>query len=375
MLTRWLAKCRKSTALSFLILTIFPCTILHAEDEKVLNIYNWSEYIGDKTIKKFEAETSIKVRYDSFDSNETLLAKMVAGRTGYDIVVPSADFGRIMLEGGLLQRVNKKELSNWSNLDPNILRMMNKLDPGNEYMVPWLGGSITVGYNVDLVKAALGNTPIPENPFELIFNPAYASRLAKCGISILDSASDVFPSALIYMGKNPYSRNVADYNAAASMLQNVRPHIGLFSSLGYITDIASGALCVSLGYSGDFNNARARAAEAGKKLNIATPLPPGGMQFGFESMVIPSDAPHAQNALKWINFILRPEIQAEITNKVMYTSPNIAARKFINTEILENTMTFPSDDYLKTKAFFYEMRNNDTRRTMTRLFTRFKTGI
>jgi putrescine transport system substrate-binding protein len=348
---------------------------VHAEEEKILNIYNWSEFIGETTVRKFEAETGIKVRYDNFDSNETLLAKMVAGRTGYDIVVPSADFGRVMMDGGLIQRLNKSALSNWNNLDPNVLRMMSKLDPGNEYMVPWLGGSITVGYNADIVKAVLGSTPIPANPFELVFNPVYAAKLAKCGISMLDSASDVFPSALIYLGKNPYSRVPADYNAAGTMLQSIRPYIGLFSSLGYITDLASGALCVSLGYSGDFSNAKARAAEAGRKINIVTPLPPQGMQFGFESMAIPGDAPHPQNALKWINFILRPEIQAEISNKVMYTSPNLPARKFIAAEVLSNTMIFPPEDYLKTKAFFYEPRIGDTRRVMTRLFTKIKTGI
>jgi putrescine transport system substrate-binding protein len=348
---------------------------VHAEEEKVLNVYNWSEYIAEDTVKKFEAETGIQVRYDNFDSNEILLAKMIAGRSGYDIVVPSSDFGRIMIDGGLMQKLDKPTLTNWGNLDPNILHMMSRLDPGNAYMAPWLGSSITVGYNLDKVKAALGETPIPANPFDLVFNPAYAAKLSHCGISMLDSASDIFPSALIYLGTNPYSRDAGDYSAAAAMLQKVRPFIGLFSSLGYNTDLANGNLCVAIGYSGDFNKARARAAESKNPVTIVTPLPPAGIQAGFESMMIPADAPHPQNAAKWINYILRPEVQAAITNKVMYTSPNLAARKFIRKEVLENPITFPPEDYMKSKMYFYEPRSSDTRRVMTRLFTRIKTGM
>jgi len=348
---------------------------VHAESEKILNVYNWAEYIGENTVREFEAETGIKVRYDNFDSNETLLAKMIAGRTGYDIVVPSSDFGRIMIEGGVVQKLDRKALTNWGNLDPAVMKLMSKLDPGNQYMVPWLGGSVSVGYNVDKVKAALGDKPIPANPFELVFNPVYTSRLKKCGISMLDSASDVFPSALIYLGRKAYSNNVADYNDAFNLLQAVRQDLGLFSYNGYISDLASGTICVALGYGGDFNNARRQAQAMGRGVKIEAPLPPAGVQFGFESMMIPSDAPHPENALLWINFILRPKVQAEITNKVMFTSPNLAARQFINADVLANPIAFPPDDYLASKAQFYELRRNDTRRVMTRLFTKLKSGI
>jgi putrescine transport system substrate-binding protein len=358
----------------FGLFAVLASSSVRAEAEKILNVSNWSEYIAEKTVRKFEAESGIKVRYDNFDSNEALLAKMIAGRSGYDIVVPSADFGRIMIDGKLVRRLDKVALSNWANLDPDMLRLLAKLDPGNDYLVPWLGGSVTVAYNVDKVKAALGGTPIPANPFELLFNPVYAGKLAKCGISLLDMASDVFPSVLIYLGKNPYSANPADYAAAAAQLQKVRPFIGLFNSLEYISDMASGSLCVAMGYSGAFNSARAKSAEARNKVNIATPLPPGGMAFGFDTMLIPADAPHPQNALKWINFILRPDIAAEIANEVMCTSPNRAARKFIKADLLNDPMTFPPEDYLKNKQFFYELRSNETRRVMTRLFSKLKTG-
>jgi putrescine transport system substrate-binding protein len=346
-----------------------------ADEDKVLNVFNWSEYIGDNTVKRFQDETGIKVRYDTFDSNETLLAKMIAGRTGYDIIIPSSDFGKIMIDGELVSSVSKEQLSNWGNLDPDVMSKLSQLDPGNNYMVPWLGGMVVVGYNIDKVKAALGTTPIPADPFELIFNPVYSSKLKKCGISILDAASDVFPSALLYIKKSPFSTVKSDYQEAAAMLLKVRENISLFSSLGYMSDLASGALCVSLGYGGDFENASRRAKEAKNGVHIESPLPPNGAEFGFESMMIPKDAPHPENALKWINFILRPEVQAEITNKMMFMSPNLAARKFIDKDALANPIAFPSSEYLKTKAHFYELRKSEIRRIMNRLFTNFKTGF
>lgn len=349
--------------------------LARAQPGKTLNVYNWAEYIGENTVKEFEAETGIKVVYDNFDSNETLLAKMMAGRSGYDIVIPSSDFGRIMVEGGVVQKVDRSKLNNWGNLDPAVLKMMSKLDPGNQYMVPWLGSTVSVGYNIEKVKAALGNEPIPANPFDLVFNPKYTSKLKKCGISLLDSASDVFPSALIYLGHKAYSNVPADYNEAFNLLQQVRPDIALFSYNGYISDLASGNICVALGYGGDFNNANRQAKAHGRGVVIAAPLPPNGVQFGFESMLIPADAPHPENALLWINFILRPKVQAEITNKVMFTSPNLAARQFISPDVLANQIAFPPPDYMATKAQFYELRRNDIRRVMTRLFTKLKTGL
>ena len=347
----------------------------HAAEEKLLNITNWSEYIGEDTVRQFERETGIRVRYDNFDSNEVLLVKMAAGRTGYDIVVPSSDFARIMADGGLLQKLDRSKLSNWGNLNPAVVQLLGKLDPGNQFMVPWLGGAVSVGYNVAKVKAALGGEPIPANPFELVFNPKYTAKLKACGISLLDSPSDLFPSALLYSGKPAYSNKPDDYAEAAAMLQKVRNDIGLFSYNGYIADLASGQICVALGYGGDFHNAAQRALAARTGVQIAAPLPPGGMQFGFESMVIPIDAPHPENAHLWIDFILRPDVQAAITNKVMFTSPNLAARKLIRPEVLDNPLAYPPDDYLATKAQFYEVRRSDTRRTMTRLFTKFKSGL
>ena len=359
---------------ALVLFVMAPSTVI-AATEKVLNINNWAEYISENTVKNFEKETGIKVRYDNFDSNEVLLAKMLIGKTGYDIIVPSSDFGRMMIDDGKVQKLDRKKLTNWSNLNPAVMQQMAKLDPNNQYMVPWLGGSVSVGYNVDKVKAALGTEPIPADPFELMFNPKYTSQLKKCGISMLDSASDVFPSALIYVGKPAFSNNSADYKVAATMLQKVRKDIKLFTNNGHITDLAAGNICVALGYGSDFNNAALKAKEAKNGIKIDAPLPPNGMQFGFESMMIPVDAPHPENALLWMNYILRPQVQAEITNYTMFTSPNLAARKYIDPDVLANKIAFPPDDYLTSKAQFYQVRSNATRKVMTRAFTKLKSGL
>lgn len=361
----------------FLAILVFglASTSATSSPEKVLNINNWAEYIDENTVKNFEKETGIKVRYDNFDSNEVLLAKVIAGNTGYDIIVPSSDFGRIMIDGGKVKKIDRKKLTNWGNLNPTVMKQMEKLDPGNQYMVPWLGGTVSVGYNLDKVKAALGTEPIPANPFELVFNPKYTAKLKTCGIAMLDSASDVFPSALIYVGKAAYSQSAADYKLAADMLQKVRKDIKLFTYNGHITDLANGNICVALGYGSDFNNAAFQAKEAKNSIKIEAPLPPNGMQFGFESMMIPVDAPHKENALIWINYILRPEVQAEITNYTMFASPNLAARKLIDPDVLANKIAFPPDAYLSSKAQFYQVRSNATRRVMTRAFTKLKSGL
>ncbi|MFZ2989772.1 extracellular solute-binding protein [Ideonella sp.] len=317
-----------------------------AAEEKILNVYNWAEYIGETTVKDFEKETGIKVRYDNFDSNESLFVKMVAGRSGYDIVVPSSDFGRMMIDAGVVRPLDRSLLPQWQHLNPRVMQLMERLDPGNRHLVPWLGGTVAVGYNVDKVRAALGGEAIPANPFELVFNPKYTRRLKACGIAMLDSASDVFPSALIYLGKPAYSGQAADYQAAANLLQQVRGDVAVFSFNGYIQDLASGQLCVALGYGGDFNNAARQARQAGNGVQIEAPLPPGGAQFGFEAMLIPADAPHPENAHRWINFILRPEVQAEIANRVMFTTPNLSAKRLMKPEVLANPIANPPDDYL-----------------------------
>jgi putrescine transport system substrate-binding protein len=267
---------------------------VHAAPEpKVLNIYNWSDYIADDTLKNFEKETGIKVNYDNYDTNEILHGKLVAGKTGYDIVVPSAHFAKMQIEAGLFQKLDRSKLTNWGNLDPALLGMMAKVDPGNQYLVDWLWGYITVGVNTGKVKAALGSLPMPENPWSLIFDPKYADKLKGCGISFLDSPSEVLPIALGYVGKPAYSHTAADYAVAGEMLKKVRPDISRFSSSGYINDMVAGSVCAVLGYSGDINIARARAIAAKNGNDIVAFVPRTGSTLFFDSMAIPADAPHA----------------------------------------------------------------------------------
>ena len=344
------------------------------EEEKVLNIYNWSDYIAPDTIANFEKETGIKVRYDNFDNNEIVHAKLVAGKTGYDIVVPSSNWAKLQADGGLLRKLDKSLLPNYKNLDPAVQAQIAKLDPGNEYMVDWLWGYTTVGINVDKVKAALGGLPMPENAWDLVFKPEYVSKLKSCGVSYLDSATEVVPAALHYLGKPSFSKVAGDYAQAAAVLKAARPSVTLFSSSGYINDMANGSICVALGWSGDINIARQRAIDGKTGQNIQALIPKSGGILFFDVMVIPADAPHPGNAHKWINFILKPEVHASITNKVFYANPNAASRPLVKPEVANNPTVFLSEADMKPMAA-PDSLGNDLRRLMTRTFTAFKTGL
>ena len=344
------------------------------EEEKVLNVYNWSDYIAEDTLKNFEKETGIKVRYDNFDNNEIVHAKLVAGKTGYDVVVPSSYWAKIQADGGLLMKIDKSKLPNFKNLDPTLEEQLAKLDPGNQYQVNWLWGYTTVGINVEKVKAALGGMPMPDNAWDLVFKPEYISKLKGCGVSFLDSATEVIPAALHYLGKPAYSKTQADYAGVAPLLKSVRPYVTLFSSSGYINDMANGSICVALGWSGDINIARQRAIEGKTGQNIQALIPKTGGILFFDVMVIPADAPHPNNAYKFIDYILRPEVHASLTNKVFYANPNKESRKFIKPEVASNPTVFPGPEDMK-KMQAPDALSNDIRRTMTRLYTSFKTGL
>ena len=345
-----------------------------AEEDNVLNIYNWSDYIGESTIADFEKETGIKVRYDTFDANETLHAKLLARHTGYDIVVPSSSWAKIQLEGGLFRPLDKSRITNWKNLNPGVMQNLAALDPGNTYLAPWLWGITTVGINVDKVKAALGNMPMPADAWDLLFKPEYASRLKSCGVSVLDSADELFPAALRYLGHPPYSKNPSDYQEAAKLLERVRPSITLFSSSGYINDLAEGSLCLAVGFNGDIGIASQRAKEANNGQHIEILLPRSGAALFFDTMAIPADAEHVENAYKWINFIYRPEVQAGIVNKVFYDNPVRAADSSINPDIRANKAVFLEGDVL-ARMVPPDSVGSDIRRLRTRLFTTFKTGL
>ena len=340
---------------------------------KVLNIYNWSDYIAEDTIKNFEKETGIKVRYDNYDNNEILHAKLVAGKTGYDIVVPSAHFAKTQIQGGLFQKLDRSKLTNWANLDPVLLEKLAASDPGNEHLVTWLWGYVTVGINTAKVKAALGTTPMPANPWDLIFKPELASKLKGCGINLLDSASEVMPVAMSYAGKAPYSKAVKDYDAARDVLAKARPNITRFSSSGYINDLAAGQLCVVMGYSGDILIARQRAIETKSGHDIEALIPATGATLLFDTMAIPRDAKNVANAHTFINYILRPEVHAALTNKVFYANPNAASKKHVTKTVADNPTIFLSAADIN-KLISPDAVPQDIRRVQTRIFTGFKAG-
>ena len=369
---KWVSRLLGGMAVAGLM--TFVATAALADEEKVLNIYNWSDYIAEDTIANFEKETGIKVRYDTFDSNETLHAKMVAGKTGYDIVVPSSNWGKVQGEGGLLMKLDKSKITTYGNLDPFVMDQLKKMDPGNQYLAPWLWGVTTVGINVNKLKAALGNLPMPENAWDLIFKPEYASKAKSCGISVLDSGDEIFPAALRYLGKPPYSKSPADYQEAAAMLKTIRPYISLFSSSGYINDLASGSLCLVVGWSGDIGIAKSRAKEAKNGVLVETLIPKTGAVLFFDTMAIPADATHVQNAYKWMSYIYRPEVNAAMVNKVHYANPIPSSAKFIAAETLNDKTVFLGKEDL-AKMVPPDAVNNDIRRVRTRLYTSFKTGL
>lgn len=359
-----------TSALGMTALTALPAIA----EEKFLNFYNWADYVGDDTIKGFEKETGIKVRSDYFDGNETLHAKLVAGRSGYDVVIPSAMWAGIQIQGGLLRKLDKSQLPNLSHMDPGVQAKLAGLDPHNDHLVSWLLGYTTVGINVDKVKAALGDLPLPENIFALVFDPKYMARLKSCGVSFVDTPPDVVSSALLFLGKNPYSKNIQDYNEAGALLQKIRPYVTLFSSIGYINDMANGSICVALGWSGDMNIARQRAIDANNGNKIEALIPKGAGLLVMDTMAIPNDAPHPNNALLFMNYIMRPEVHAGLSNKVFYANSNADSIKYVKKEIAENKSVFLSLTDMQ-RMIAPEIVNNDIRRTTSRIYTKFKSGL
>lgn len=341
-------------------------------EEKVLNIYNWPDYIPEGMIAAFEKETGIKVNYDTFETNEALHAKLVAGNSGYDIVVPGTVFAKPQIEGGLLQPLDKSKIQNLSNLNPAIMATLQKADPDNQHLVPWAWGFTTVGINKTKVEKALGAMPMPENAWDLVFNPKYTAKLKSCGIAYLDSPTEIIPVALHYIGKDAYSNDAADYKEAAAMLAKVRKDVRLFSST-MIDDIAGGRACVSIGWSGDINIAADRAKENGSKDVIESMLPSTGALIFFDTMGITKDAMHPNNAMAFIDFYLRPENAAAMANEMNYPTGNLAAMDKIKPEIASNKTIFVEPDYF-AKMIPPSSFTNEARGAMANAYNSFKKG-
>lgn len=341
-------------------------------EEKLLNIYNWPDYIAKDMVVNFEKESGIKVNYQTFENNEALQAKLVAGNTGYDIVVPGAVFAKSQIDGGLLMKLDKTRLKNYANLDPAIMAKLDKVDPGNAYLVPWAWSFTTVGINKTRVAKALGDMPLPQNAWELVFNPAYTKKLKSCGIAYLDSPTEVIPPAMHFLGKNAYSNDPADHKAAGAMLARVRPDIRIFSST-MIDDLASGKACVALGWAGDINIARSRAIENGNGNDIQALLPSTGGLLFFDNLAIPRDAKHPNNALAFIDYFLRPEVSASLTNELGYATANKASLAKIPPDVANNPAIFPDAANLQ-KMVSPASFTNEARESMSNVFTLFKKG-
>lgn len=343
-----------------------------AQDDKTVHVYNWSDYIAEDTIAKFEAETGYKVVYDVYDSNEVLEAKLLAGNSGYDVVVPTSQFLQRQISAGVYQPLDKSKLPNLANMDPDLMKAAANYDPDNEHAVIYMWGTTGIGYNVDKVKERLGDDA-PVDSWKLLFDPEYAAKLADCGITLLDSATDVLPSALAYLGLDPTSTDAGDLEKAAELVEGVRPYIRYFHSSQYINDLANGEVCVSLGFSGDVFIAAARAEEAGNGIDVAYAVPKEGALQWFDMMAIPADAPNPEGALAWINFVMEPQITADITNYVWYASANKEAMALIDPEIKDDPAIFPPPEVV-AKLFPAVVYDARTERTLTRLWTTVRTG-
>jgi len=321
-----------------------------AAEEKVLNIYNWSDYIAPDTIAKFEAETGIKVTYDEMDSNDTLESKILAGDTGYDIVVPSSSFLGRQIKAGAYQPLDRAQLTNWGNLDAGLMSKLVDVDTGNAHSFPYLWGTTGIGYNIDKIKEIFGNTDVVSS-WDLVFKPENLAKLKKCGVTFLDAPSEIIPVTLKAMGEDPNSFDPVVIDKAAAKLESLRSSISNFHSSEYIDALASGNVCLVVGWSGDIIQAKARAAEANAGVNIGYSIPGEGTAMWFDMLAIPKTAKHPGNAHKFLNFLLRPEIIAEISNYVSYPNANAASQSLLDKSITDDPMITPTRDTIDTKLF------------------------
>ena len=345
-----------------------PGLAVPARAERVVNVYNWTDYIDPAALKRFTAETGIAVRYDVFDSLETLEAKLLAGHSGYDVATPSNEpsFSRL-IKAGALAPIDKTKVPNWGNLDPALMRQVEASDPGNKYGGIYLFGTIGLGTNPARILALAPDAPL--DSWDLIFKPEHAKRLGSCGIAMMDSAIDVIPSVLRYLGKSPDSTDAADLAAVEKTLMAIRPYIRTFASGGNLEALASGQICLAVDYSGDVVQAAARAVENKKGVTVKYVAPREGVEIGFDMLAIPADAPHKEEALAFIDFVLRPDVMAGITNTVRYPNAVPASRPMIRPELLADTDVFPTE---AQRAGFFAI--GPVPQAVERARTRFKAG-
>lgn len=363
---------RLLTIAALLAVVCIICSARSPAQERVVNVYNWSDYIDAAVLDEFTRETGIKVRYDTFDANETLETKLLAGNSGYDVVVPTGYFLQRQIKAGVFQKLDKRKLPNLVNVWPAIAKRLAVYDPGNQYAVNYMWGTTGIGFNVKAVKERLGESATIDS-WDLVFRPELISRFKDCGIYMLDSADDIMPAALHYLGLNPNSTEPADLDRAAGLVNKIRPAVRKFHSSEYINALAGGEICLVVGWSGDIKQARNRAIEAKNGVNIGYVIPKEGAQMWFDNIAIPRDAPHPDAAHAFINFLLNPEVAARNSNFVAYANGNLASQKFIDKSVLDDPGVYPPPETMD-KLYTIQARGPREQRLINRLWTRIKTG-
>jgi len=344
--------------------------------EKTVNVFNWSDYIDPTILEDFTKETGIKVKYDVFDSNDLLETKLLAGKTGYDVVVPSGNFIGRQIQAGVFLKLDKSKIPNLSHVWPDVAKRLAMYDPGNEYAVNYMWGTTGIGYNINKIKDRMPDAPL--DSWKLIFDPAIASKFKDCGIMVLDAPDEVIPAALNYLGKDPNSRDPEDFKAAAELLKKIRPFIKKFHSSEYINALANGDACLVVGWSGDIKQAASRAEEKNqtvkdpkKKVEVGYVIPKEGAGMFFDNFAIPKDAPHLEEAYAFINYMMRPEVAAKASNYIQYPNGNISSQQFIDKAILDDRGTFP-DDATMSKLFIVLPLDQKTQRESTKAWRDIK---
>ena len=339
--------------------------------ERVVNVYNWSDYIDPRVLEDFTKETGIKVTYDTYDNNEIVETKLLAGRSGYDVVVPSGPFLQRLIKAGAFQKLDKAKLPNLTHMWPEVMQRLQVFDPGNQYAVNYMWGTTGIGVNVRKVRERLGTQPL--NTWDIVLKPEFATRLKDCGVQVLDAPEDVFPNVLNYLGLNPDSKKPEDLQRAGDAMFRVRGAVQKFHSSEYINGLANGDLCMAVGYSGDVIQAKKRAEEAKNDVEIAYLIPREGALMWFDSIAIPADARNVAEAHAFIDFLMRPQVAAANANFVAYASGNLAAKQFVKPELVNDPSVYPDQATFK-RLFTNTAYDDRSQRLVTRLWTRVKTG-
>lgn len=367
-----MAATRRIFAVAAIALSLGMSGPASAQYSRVVNVYNWSDYIDPQVLENFTTETGIKVQYDTFDANETLETKLLAGKSGYDVVVPTGYFLERQIKAGVFQKLDKGRLKNLGNIWPEIAKRLAVYDPGNQYAVNYMWGTTGIGYNVNAVRKRMGPDAKIES-WDIVFRPENLAKFRDCGVQMLDSADDIIPAALHFLGLNPNSTNPAELDKAAALLENIRPLVRKFHSSEYLNALASGEVCLVVGWSGDIKQAQKRALEAKNGVMIGYSIPKDGAQMFFDNLAIPSDAPHVSEAHALIDYLLRPDVAARNSDLVAYANGNLASQKLIEKSILDDKSIYPDAETM-SRLYTVSARDQRSQRLVNRLWTKIKTG-